>query len=246
MAFQSEISYSMLRLYKGIDVMYFSLRLIIMAPIFACWPLRGLGQQIRLFLAYTGEEIKEIRYNSREEWLDVKFNLGMDLPNLPYYIDDKVKLSQSNSIIRYLAGKHGLAGDTPADAARADMYAQDLMDLRMALAKVAYDPKFNELKEGHIKVLKTKLKLYDAILKDRDWLLGDKLSYVDFLAYEFLTVNKVFDSASFDEFPKVNSFLKRFEEIPKIKEYFKSDKYIKWPIHAPFAQWGGKPEENPF
>ena len=217
-----------------------------MAPVFGYWPVRGLGQPLRLFLAYTGEQIEEIRYNSREEWLDVKFNLGMDLPNLPYYIDDKVKLSQSNSIIRYLARKHGLAGDTPADAARADMYAQDLTDLRVGLVRIAFNPKFHELKEGHIKVLRAKLSQYEAILKNKDWFLGKKLSYVDFIAYEFLTVHKLFDSLSFELFHKINGFLHRFEKLPQMKRYFKSDKCIKWPIHPTYAEWGGKPEENPF
>ena len=192
-----------------------------MAPVLGYLAVRGLGQPIRYLLAYIGIDFEECRYTGTQDrkWLDVKFNLGMDLPSLPYYIDDEVKLSQSNSIMRYLANQHGLAGDTLEDSGRADMYAQDLMDLRGGLSRTAFSHAFDEAKEAHIKQLKYKLAQYEAILKDNDWFLGDKLSYVDFLAYEFLINHKMFDSSSFYDFTEVNDFLNRFEKIPQIKRY---------------------------
>ena len=217
-----------------------------MASYFGYWAIRGRGQPIRLLLAYTGEDVEEHRYSERQQWLDVKYNLGMDLPNLPYYFDDEVQLSQSMSIIRYLAGKYGLAGETQEDSARADMYAQDLADLGEGLARISYDPQFKALKEGHLKVLQAKLAQYEPILKDHDWFLGDKLSYVDFLAYELITVHKALDSSSFYDFPEVNDFLNRFEKIPQIKRYIKSNLYIQYPFFSPVAEWGGKLEQNPF
>ena len=53
-----------------------------------------LGQSIRLLLAYTGTEVEEQHYElgpgmDRSDWLKVKFTLGLDFPNLPYYIDGK-------------------------------------------------------------------------------------------------------------------------------------------------------------
>ena len=63
-------------------------------PTLGYWNIRGLAEPIRLLLEYCGESYKDVRYQqggapdySREEWLAEKEKLGLDFPNLPYYID---------------------------------------------------------------------------------------------------------------------------------------------------------------
>ena len=47
---------------------------------------------------------------------------GLEFPNLPFYVDGDVKLTQSPAILHYLAKKHGLAGgNTDADWRRFDV-----------------------------------------------------------------------------------------------------------------------------
>jgi Glutathione S-transferase, N-terminal domain len=50
---------------------------------------------------------------SRDEWLKTKATMGetLEFPNLPYYIDEKegVKITQSSTIMRYVARKYGAA-----------------------------------------------------------------------------------------------------------------------------------------
>jgi glutathione S-transferase len=41
----------------------------------------------------------------RSQWTDVKFNLGLDYPNLPYLIDEDFKLTESMAIMKYIAAK---------------------------------------------------------------------------------------------------------------------------------------------
>ena len=50
------------------------------------------------------------------DWLDEKYALGLDFPNLPYLIDGDLRLSQTNAILLYLADKAGLSGRTPEQA----------------------------------------------------------------------------------------------------------------------------------
>ena len=52
---------------------------------------------------------------SKACWFDVKFTLGMDFPNLPYFIDGDLKLSETAAIHRYIADKWDpkLLGTTP-------------------------------------------------------------------------------------------------------------------------------------
>lgn len=87
-----------------------------MAPKLGYWGVRGLGQFLRNLLVYKGVQFEDRQYKfgtapdfDRSDWLKEKFNLGLPFPNLPYYIDGDVKLTQSLAILRYLGRKHDLA-----------------------------------------------------------------------------------------------------------------------------------------
>ena len=47
----------------------------------------------------TGEEM-------RKDFRDKKDSLEMDFPNLPYYIDGDLKISETLAIHKYIADKH--------------------------------------------------------------------------------------------------------------------------------------------
>ncbi len=83
-------------------------------PTLGYWDIRGLAQLFRYLLKYAEIEFNDKRYEFGEgatlvesellleNWISDKFNLGLDFPTLPYYIDEDFKLSQSLAIIRYL------------------------------------------------------------------------------------------------------------------------------------------------
>lgn len=66
--------------------------------------LRGLAEPIRYLLKYVGVKFNDKRYefgegstmqeldNIRKYWYTDKYNLGLDFPNVPYYIDGDVKV----------------------------------------------------------------------------------------------------------------------------------------------------------
>lgn len=66
---------------------------------------------------YLNVDFEDVHYEqgdapefSRDAWLKVKSSAladEMDFPNLPYYIDGDVKLTQSQAILRYIARKYG-------------------------------------------------------------------------------------------------------------------------------------------
>ena len=63
-------------------------------PTLGYWKIRGLAQQIRYMLTYLNVEFHDELYEqgespefSRKVWSDKKDSLGLDFPNLPYYID---------------------------------------------------------------------------------------------------------------------------------------------------------------
>ena len=80
---------------------------------------------------------------SKTHWPSKKFNLGLPLPNLPYYIDGNLKLTQSSAILRHLGRKYKMYGSTEKEASEIDMLIDQSFDLRIGLAKKAYtEPDF--------------------------------------------------------------------------------------------------------
>jgi len=120
-----------------------------MAPVLAYWDIRGLAQPIRLLLAYTSTEFEDKYYVcgpaptfDKSCWYDIKHSLGFDFPNLPYYIDGDVKITQSNAILRHVADKHNLLGGTVEERTRVNMMENEVGDFRNGWVRLCYNPNF--------------------------------------------------------------------------------------------------------
>ncbi|KAL1480342.1 hypothetical protein MTO96_051104 [Rhipicephalus appendiculatus] len=193
-----------------------------MTSILGYWDIRGLAQPIRNLLVYQGVEFEDKRYVfgsepdfDGEEWLNEKPTLGLRFPNLPYYMDDDVKITQSLAILRYLARKHELAAKDEEETLELDMLEQQARDLSWGLLMA---------------------------VATKEWAIGDRVTYVDFLLYEGLDWNHELNAGAFEGFPVLTSYAKRFEELPNIEEYFASEKYNKYPILGPMIKWGFEKE----
>ncbi|XP_058515980.1 glutathione S-transferase Mu 1 isoform X1 [Ochotona princeps] len=211
------------------------------------WDIRGLAHAIRLLLEYTDTSYEEKIYSmgdapdyDRSQWLSEKFKLGLDFPNLPYLIDGTHKLTQSNAILRYLARKHNLCGETEEEKIRVDILENQVMDNRLQLAVVCYSPDYEKLKPDYLKGLPDKLTLYSQFLGKRPWFAGDKITFADFLVYDILDQNCLFAPGCLDAFPNLKDFMARFESLPKIAAYMKSSRFLPRPVYPKLASWIGK------
>ena len=68
-------------------------------PKLGYWKTRGLSSAIRYQLAYCGVDYEMVEYQhgddgSKDDFRGKKDSLGMEFPNLPYFIDGDVKLSE--------------------------------------------------------------------------------------------------------------------------------------------------------
>uniref|UniRef100_J3S8W0 Glutathione S-transferase n=1 Tax=Crotalus adamanteus TaxID=8729 RepID=J3S8W0_CROAD len=231
------------------------------------WNIRGLAHCIKLLLEYTKTPYNEKHYAAAEvensekksentservgklgiainldltEWTSVKEKLGLDFPNLPYLIDGDRKISQSNAILRYIARKHKMCGETEEEMIRVDMLENHLMDFRMNLGRLCYDPDFEKLKPEYLELLPGKLKLFSQFLGDMKWFAGKTLTYVDFIVYDVLDVHQMLEPKCLDQFPNLKEFFHRVEALETIADYLKSSRCIRTPIFLSCASWGNK------
>uniref|UniRef100_A0A3Q3B143 glutathione transferase n=1 Tax=Kryptolebias marmoratus TaxID=37003 RepID=A0A3Q3B143_KRYMA len=116
-----------------------------MAMTLGYWDIRGLAQPVRLLLEYTDTKYKEKFYSCGEApdydkscWLDEKEKLGMVFSNLPYLVDGDRKIVQSNAIMRYIARKHNMCGETEDEKIRVDILENQAMDFRNGFVRMCY------------------------------------------------------------------------------------------------------------
>lgn len=236
------------------------------------WNIRGLAQPIRLLLTQAGVDFEDKRYptlgtppseSNSSDWLADKNANTFDLtfPNLPYLIDGDVHLTQTLAILRYLGRKLGFVGKTEREILRVELTEQQVADLRAAFAKLCYSPDFERLQEGSRSAadclgildggfterFSLMLRELSAFLADRKWFAGDRMTYVDFAAYEILFQMSKWNDKIFGEaVANLKDFMTRFEALPAIEAYLKSERYLKWPFNGDSASFGSRKQPCPF
>ena len=178
-------------------------------------------------------------------WFDgKKYNMGLDFPNLPYMIDGDVKLTQSLAIMRYLGRKFGLS-PSEADISRADNFEQVIFDLRMA--KIAYSSVdvCDGLRTDFLGQLPKKLEEIAAFIGAGPYALGKKITYVDFLALEYLEVVARFSPDHIASSP-IAEYIYRMKNLPALKKFFASEDctHNHYSMFAPIGPWPGWPNKE--
>nr|XP_020473748.1 glutathione S-transferase Mu 3-like [Monopterus albus] len=212
----------------------------------AYWDIRGPPQPIRLLLEYTGTKYEDKFYKCGEApdydkscWFNEKEKLGIDFANLPYLVDGDRKIVQSNAIMRYIARKHNMCGETEDEKVRVDILENQAMDFRNGFVMMCYTD-LDKIKPGYLEKLPGTLKQFSDFLGDRKWFAGDKITFVDFLLYELLDQHRMFHPVCLDNFKNLQDFLDRFEALEKISAYMNSSRFMKTPVNNKMAKWGNK------
>ena len=174
-----------------------------------------------------------------------------------------MKLTQSNAILRYIARKNDLLGKTEAERIRVDILAEQSMDFRNGIVRLAYNAAFvsakfkipgakgnlyyldiipfqEQLKPEYEKNVEGKLNDFSKFLGDNQWFAGENITFPDFVMYELLDQHRIMSPDLVAKFPKLVDFLNRFEQLPRIAAYMKSDRFLRAPINNKMAKFGGQ------
>ncbi|CAG9314991.1 unnamed protein product [Blepharisma stoltei] len=171
-------------------------------PILAYWSIRGLVEHIRMFLTHLGVAFEDKHYPTgdapdydKSVWLADKESLGLDFPNLPYFIDDQVKLTESVAIVTYIAGKYNPAynGRTITEQASVNMCAGVLRDVWNAIINASYSPDATTRIPIALDSHRVNLGRIANYLQGKRFLIGDQPTWVDFFAYELFDRIDVFN-----------------------------------------------------
>ncbi|XP_058295472.1 glutathione S-transferase Mu 1 isoform X4 [Hylobates moloch] len=135
---------------------------------------------------------------------------------------------------------HPRGGETEEEKIRVDILENQAMDVSNQLARVCYSPDFEKLKPEYLEGLPTMVQHFSQFLGKRPWFVGDKITFVDFLAYDVLDLHRIFEPKCLDAFPNLKDFISRFEGLEKISAYMKSSRFLPKPLYTRVAVWGNK------
>jgi glutathione S-transferase len=157
-------------------------------------------------------------------FLFVSFNL--DFPNLPYLIDDDVKITQSKAILYYLGRKYNLMGTTPEEEARAIMLSEESYDLHIQFAMFCYGPNGDsetERKRFIETSLSDHLKKFDDYLgkNNSKFVVGNQITIADFQVYDCLDICFTLDDDNVlpKKFVNIKRYLEAFSQLPELKDF---------------------------
>jgi glutathione S-transferase len=202
--------------------------------------IKGKGEPIRLICAFSGLELEDYRFSTRDEFLAMREGTRLPFGQVPMLeVDGKHNLVQSCAIMRYLGKLSGLyPTEDPLLAAKVDAAMDQETDAFTGITVLTYGPRFGidltlEEKEkaygninetvlpGHLKNIEKWL-----IASNTGWIAGtDDPSPADFMWYVRLTnmaENKDLSDKvkTFEDFPKIQEFIQKFKSLESIEEYY--------------------------
>lgn len=208
-----------------------------MTPQLHYFPLRGRGDVIRIALSYAKVEWEEVAVNRDE----MKANRDLyPFGQCPRYVDGDMDLVQSNTILRYIATKHGLMGNSEKDHWAVDMVLEGVESLRSKYLVLIYQ---NQLAEDakatyfttHLDKTTSEVKnggahavFFSKLLSKSStgWIAGTAgPSMADLAVYDILDLHlRIFKDEMARDYPDLVAFHDKVAGLPGVKDFLASDK----------------------
>lgn len=216
-------------------------------PILGYWKIRGLAAGICYQLAYCGVDFDMEYYEqgdgpefSRADWMDVKADSGLEFPNLPYFRDGAISLTESGAIHRYIAKKWRpdlLCLDDAAAYGTVEMVWGVVNDLKYFIGTECYvgDGDKPALAERVLPRMET----LATWMKERIFAGGDQPSFADFSLVELVElVDFVTEGEIYVAHPQLKEYRDRMFNLPGVREYCESESCPKLPLNNKVAKIG--------
>lgn len=127
--------------------------------------------------------------------------------------------------------KHKLAGKTEKESLLIDILTHEAHDLVINVLKCMKCPKViqESVKAEFLAKFEPKLQEFEDFMKEKQFTLGEDLSYADFLLYTGLDYLRYYDAQVLEKYDELKNYCDRMEALPELDKYFKSDKFVRAP-----------------
>ncbi|XP_046646250.1 glutathione S-transferase 1-like [Daphnia pulicaria] len=190
--------------------------------------VRGRAELSRLILSCANVPFEDYRIE-HSDWPAIKQD--MPFKQIPVLQVDGVNLlAQSNTIARYLARQHQLAGQNEWEQSQADMFIDCVYDLHAGMRPVArekdpekqqeiFDKVNEEMIQPHAK------KIEEILIKNGSgFLVGNALTWADIAYYAYFTTPMMdrLGGQVLESHPHLKKLIQHVGDIPTIKKYIET------------------------
>ncbi|CAI2354791.1 unnamed protein product [Caenorhabditis sp. 36 PRJEB53466] len=183
------------------------------------FPIRGFAEYIRLLFVDNGVKFEDHRVPKDDvEW--PKLKKTMIFGQVPCLRINGKELVQTGTIMRYLGKVYDLNGANDDEAAFIDMFFEGVRDVRIKYIRYIYHNE--ETREQFVNVtLPAALEKLEALFKVHpgDFVIGNKISYADYILFEELDVYNTLDDSILNKFPVLKAFRERIWNRKNLKTY---------------------------
>ena len=213
-------------------------------PKLGYWQSRGAAGPAKLLLGHLGVDYEMVEYAhggapdfDRSSWNNVKADIGVAYPNLPYWIDGDVKMSEQVSILRQIVRKYRpeYLGRTLKEQGSADMFCNLLKEQFFATQIITCYMGYEEKKETMKSSAKEFATKFMEFKGESKFAVGSEPTYPDFMAYEWIKRCAAHDP-SFLETTGIAAYQAALEELSGFEDYNKDADSRAWNNQA--ASWG--------
>ena len=147
-----------------------------------------------------------------------------------------VKITESQAILRYICNTYApeMLGKTVKDKAIVDMVFCHLIDIKVRATDLIY---VSGDKPALAKMAIEKYEEVSKFLGEKMFFTGDDITFLDFFVWEQLELFEwVTEGEFFNKYPNFQAYHQRIMDLPKLKEYFASEKFMKRPYNNKTAK----------
>ncbi|XP_033746345.1 glutathione S-transferase-like [Pecten maximus] len=160
----------------------------------------GRAEATRLALSAAGVDFNDVRLTS-EEWQKMKSSSPqgkLPMMEVEFANGKKTTFCQSGAMIRFVARENDLYGSTNEESTMVDVVMGTLDDFFTELIKFFFEK--DETKKAEQKVnlgktvIPTFVKYFEDVKKDKDWMVGTKMTVADIAVFSlFDQLSVMFD-----------------------------------------------------
>ena len=211
------------------------------------WKLRGLFESIKTLCEYLNVSYTAVYKTDRDKYfseeIDALRQKGFDCPNLPYLKDGDLYLSQSFNLHCYVVKKANRPDMTFNEEDQFIFFMRNsvISDIKGQITTPCYTASDKEALKNTLQSdprLARRMDSLYAFLSKNKFVMGDKLTFLDFILGELLEMMMIIEKElEIDLFKDkrevLENYVKEFLSIEAIVKYRKTDRFFERPFNNP-------------
>jgi len=206
------------------------------------WHGFGRAERVRMALALAGIEFEDIGMSTPEEWTELQATGKLKYGSVPLLEIDGKNLVQSNAVVRYVARRGNIYGDSDEERYEIDNICEALSDFYDPAMGLIFGDQGEELKEKLEKFLSGPVVKFIAnkfepqiANNSSGWLVGSRPSVADgflFAVLRYISSEPLLGMEWMAQYPATQNLYEQFAALPQVANQLVVEKKLPFPEYV--------------